>query len=145
VAVKHRGFKQMSKGPRTIEFSNGDSVDFEQYPAFTTKGVVASADLRGDVSGRAVLKMNCADGRHFIAYINFGPIAGATSKLYTRLDAVYGHVVPSEDHSGPLSSHGSDHGRVEATGAPLSATGSTGGGEASGSGRGCSLLGRCAL
>ena len=40
MSVKHRGFKQVTKGKRTLEFDNGDVIEFHQMPAFTTKGAI---------------------------------------------------------------------------------------------------------
>jgi hypothetical protein len=37
LSMKWRGFKQLFKGPQTIEFADGDTIDFLEHPHFTVK------------------------------------------------------------------------------------------------------------
>jgi hypothetical protein len=38
VSVKHRGFKQCTRGSKRILFDDGDIVEFLENPAYITKG-----------------------------------------------------------------------------------------------------------
>lgn len=55
--------------------------------------MIGSSDLRGDVSGQAILRLRSADNKQYVAYISFGPIANAAKGVYARTDAVTGHIV----------------------------------------------------
>ena len=91
-------------------------------------GVVASQDLRGDVSGKACLHMICADGAAYTARIDFGAVPGAESGVLARSDALCGYITAARDASGPLSSvaSGPSEGQSDSHSAPLPRVSSAG-------------------
>lgn len=80
-----------------------DACQPSSHPMRRT-GVVGTGELRGDVEGRAILRLKGPSGTYLLAHLNFGPQAGATTGLYSRTDAVSGHIVQVDGLASPSDS-----------------------------------------